>query len=880
MMIHVLLVLTICWSMAALAIDTWMHIPTVSEMFDSHAKDIAMSPEFEARLDGVAEAFNSFTSAFKASFSNGNQSAIIDNIMNANYDKGMKHVGVSANARRVNGIELTAAPSFTCERLPEHYDPTMFCSGVVDYSFFLASGMTKDQLESYVRLEAQRAIPLFSAQCKSDIKRLICAKYYLPCVDSVVPDDYSTYQLIGYIPVPFKRPCSSLCTATTYLGGADSCHGLLEALSLNFDCTANAYGLPFPEYDASNDPLQCNLLESTQGQLVVAQAAEPYVGVSCTGINEEYYVQAPADPTLAPLLPPFIAQSIAEAGVTSILDKIPRFLPAQCLDAVFKLFCPTLLMKPYETHLLDSFFGPTYFPSFPAKSLCLDFNDQCTFLIDMVPALKVDCDLILPGTSLELYPEHDQTVAAIPLGPYTVVVQTPPNTLDGVTVDVAVECPRFFSPPEKVTGLEALIGGCALDCPFNMFKFVDATLIIDEVAFAITFTLMAIAVFNLTVIPAGKRNLYQCLIVGFKVILLLLNLLQLLTIPLKKRGCETPTSSFSLPPHQYADTVCVAQSVGVFIDQYVITSCVLCTILELWLRVVWSVKNIIPYQRMYRAVAFLLFSLHLLSLQFMSDSLQVMTVPGGTSCYLISSDADTFYLVSYIPLCVYYGTGLALFAHVIYVCIKISQQSASKAERWYFKVMKYWKLYKTLFIILIIFFLTNGVVILLRTYFQYSDNIMDPKPFILCLFKNFISHERDGTLEACGDYPEGSGNDIWLMSILLFWACQWPWILLTVGNTNVRNFWFSKFQLLFGKAAFKITAESSMYRSEAATSEASNDNGDSNDDSNDDKIELARVDKPIGAGTSFGFGEKVVPLSCDVEKGGEGTVDFESKNCD
>lgn len=383
------------------------------------------------RLNVIEDASNNIGKHFNLEFNEiddainniGSNIKMIDNSFSTSLNtvnlNDINRLGVDIGNRRKHALELESAdPSFTCQSLPTTYDPTMFCSGVVDYSFFLAKGLTMENLESYVRQESQRAVPLFSTQCKSDIKRVICAKYYLPCLENVVADDYSTYQWIGSIPIPFKRPCQSLCAATTYFGNADSCHGLLEFSGANFDCTGNALGLPFAEFDSSNDPLVCNSLPNTQDKVVVASPVELYIGDACAGISEEYYVQPPTDPKFAPLLPPFVAQSISEINIAATIGVYPRFLKSECLLALRKVFCATFIMKSFESNLLDSYFGPTYYPSFPANSLCQDYNEHC-FIPPIIskpppaPGQKnrlpaLNCSAIIAGTTLQLYPSGNQ----------------------------------------------------------------------------------------------------------------------------------------------------------------------------------------------------------------------------------------------------------------------------------------------------------------------------------------------------------------------------------------------------------------------------------------------------------------------------------------
>ena len=338
---------------------------------------------------------------------------VIDNSYSFNdsstWNAAFNSLRYQSDSMRKHDLKLESnSPSFTCESLPSSYDPSVFCSGVVDYSFVLPLGQSKESFESYVRAESQRAIPLASTQCQSDIKRVICAKYYLPCLDNVVADDYTTYQWIGSIPIPYKRPCESLCTATTYFGDATSCHGLLESLGLDFQCSGNALGLPIPEFDSTNDPSTCNSLPSTANSLVVASPVEPYVGKTCAGIADQYYVQAPFVPGFAPLLPPFVAQSVAEAGVAAVTKVLPRYFSSDCLEAYYKVMCATFIMKPFKSDDLAQVFGVTYFPSFPSNSLCQDYNDKCSALFALVPEAKLDCDTKLAGGALSLYPSSNQ----------------------------------------------------------------------------------------------------------------------------------------------------------------------------------------------------------------------------------------------------------------------------------------------------------------------------------------------------------------------------------------------------------------------------------------------------------------------------------------
>lgn len=75
----------------------------------------------------------------------------------------------------------SASPSFQCLSLPSSYDPTIFCSGVVDYAFFVPDGLTVDKLNGFALAAGASVPPVLSTPCLADIKMSICAQVYMPC---------------------------------------------------------------------------------------------------------------------------------------------------------------------------------------------------------------------------------------------------------------------------------------------------------------------------------------------------------------------------------------------------------------------------------------------------------------------------------------------------------------------------------------------------------------------------------------------------------------------------------------------------------------------------------------------------------------------------
>ena len=228
---------------------------------------------------------------------------------------------------------------------------------------------------------------------------------------TVTDGDLSTYQNVsssssGYEMIPYKRPCKSLCVATTASGS--TCGGLLETFGLATDCDAlSVSASSIPIYDESDDASVCNALSSTVGLSVVADPSESYVGSACTDLVTDVYVAPPADPSFAPLLPPYVAQSIADGTVAYIADLLPKFLESSCLTSHRKYMCSLSLMKPHQSSALQPYLGyDVYVPSFPHYDICMDYVSDCASVISLVPSLGMNCSMLING--VPLFPTEEE----------------------------------------------------------------------------------------------------------------------------------------------------------------------------------------------------------------------------------------------------------------------------------------------------------------------------------------------------------------------------------------------------------------------------------------------------------------------------------------
>jgi hypothetical protein len=175
--------------------------------------------------------------------------------------------------------------------------------GAVDYAFFLPSGLTLDYYESLARTKLSNPqLNILPPKCKASIKKAICSNIYLKCPSSINLSsnktwNYNIFSDIGQkYPVPYQRPCLSVCTNTN-----SNCLGLLNIFNLGLNCLSRhdySNGLytknvstTFPyTYDQSNNNSICNNMPAV---VSVADTFEPYVYAekgACSGIITSLYV--------------------------------------------------------------------------------------------------------------------------------------------------------------------------------------------------------------------------------------------------------------------------------------------------------------------------------------------------------------------------------------------------------------------------------------------------------------------------------------------------------------------------------------------------------------------------------------------------------------
>ena len=374
------------------------------------------------------------------------------------------------------------------------------CSDAVDYDFYVPTHTSLADLEEMARsLLNNSAYQYFIPNaCLVSLKKLVCANVYLKCQPGVDLSDTSTWntniypslgQYVPSIPLPYQRPCMSVCTSVT-----SDCYGLLKlsVFSYNPSCSAtknyggvsnSSYSTP-AQYDSSNNASVCNAMSVS---IAVGEAKEAYQGSVCSGIVTDVYIPpSSALPIggLAPVRAPYVIQGELEALLSAKMGMLPVWMKSDCHMSLRKLLCSSVFLsaETINIHSLLSrslttaamslltlrltsmgvsashFYGlDVSLPSYPHYDVCVTMVSSCASLAlrSNVSSLHPNCNgtaTLSNGLVVRKFPTANQTILSIPLGLLgSVAMQTGPNTMlsvDETSVSYTPQCPSSYVVPE------------------------------------------------------------------------------------------------------------------------------------------------------------------------------------------------------------------------------------------------------------------------------------------------------------------------------------------------------------------------------------------------------------------------------------------------
>ncbi len=329
------------------------------------------------------------------------------------------------------------------------------CAGVVDYAFFVPDGKTESDLHAAALAQASNgALALLPKSCQTDLKLLICANVYLKCPNGLDVNDPNTWLDVSngddtavISKLPFQRPCLSLCESITKSGA--TCNDVLGLMGGLPDCQTINPGTGQPQYSKDSSELEtCNSLKDTKALAVVAGMKETYAGGVCSGVVNEVYIPPPQKviSSLSPMLPPYTVQSILESGIASALKSLPVYVTAKCRETATMLFCGKAFMAPqWQPDAHDLLGLDVYMPSYPARSVCLEYASACKEFIAVAASKGVDasqdCFHVDSTTGIADFPGNNQTVLTIPVPgvPGGLSFVTKPNDMEDAIVELVSE---------------------------------------------------------------------------------------------------------------------------------------------------------------------------------------------------------------------------------------------------------------------------------------------------------------------------------------------------------------------------------------------------------------------------------------------------------
>jgi len=583
-----------------------------------------------------------------------------------------------------------------------------------------------------------------------------------------------------------KLPCKSVCDAPSYSGS--TCQGLMEGLSVM------AGGMCFDTSLFDPNTATCNAIAgSLFGPVTVAPHKEAYIGAACVGVVSETYLGDTSKiteiPGLAPLLPPYVQQSLIELTTAPIFASVPRFLYEACSLELRKMFCSLKYMPAQTLTSLNAMFGgPVYMPQFPSQAHCQTYRNRCGPFFILAKSLDMNCAIeVAPGTPL--FPVANVVLAVIPDGAGgNIYLQTDvnePSTAAGYTL--ATQCPYGFSAGEEegkrasdyryMLTLSAsvdtpnAISPCKLQCPvlavdtFDDWKAQQNRQVGCDF---VTMFILTVLVVNMFFQEKGKRN---DTVYAFVLYLLTNQVLCCASFMCtwfsdeELQRCDGPLT-FETGNGAFGALLFIPVALLRSWFVYVVLYVNACVTLEVWLRVFWQIKNIdklkLGYSITLAIVAFVMWIVPFL--YYANEPLTrwasiFYNFPHGYPNNFKAGDAPHVFTNIYvIPLVAYYGFATLVTIHMLYYCVSVSSAALSEigTEK---PLLKLWKTYSALISFNFVFQAYALGILLLCICYEYLDSeysvsgmSQDISSYFACMIEKFVSLDADpsGGTAGCG----------------------------------------------------------------------------------------------------------------------------------
>lgn len=480
----------------------------------------------------------------------------------------------------------------------------------------------------------------------------------------------------------------------------------------------------------------------------------------------------------------------------------PLYVDGTCLYDFRKLACGLVFTAASEIDTLDSYFGPQFMPSFPHYSVCTNFMSSCSGWLTLAPGLGMDCNM--SAGTIRLFPDSIQTLMTVNYGDGDINLQSPPNMMENVTFEIHTECPYSMTVPEDPHNDVVWIDGtgCALACPFPFYTKQE----INEQYGAYlasqwtSVLMMGIANYNYFVLTSpAKRNLYYGMMM---VCITLLSVLNVLVMSGRKDNeiiCENDSTWYS--KHDATDSAlsfsCAFTGVFNLWYDWMLYFIFSCQAIELWLRVVLSMKDITFLRKVYIGVNLFITLFFILFNLFYGNSDVVGKGGFQLMCTWANTNNDYQYYYTTIPHIIVYTISGALTTHSLYTLYKIATATSSQSFE------KLWNSFRAIILgSAAVTFTFPFILFYANTYYGYTnldvlvDNLVE---WIVCLIVNFKSEDDHEYLSTCGMYPsERVPSYLFYILFGIFYYAA-PMLMLWISfNAESRAVWVKNMEPYMG----------------------------------------------------------------------------------
>ena len=701
-------------------------------------------------------------------------------------------------------------------------------------------------------------INILPPSCQASIKKLICSNVYLKCppgidlssptyqgwniniYSDVLPELttlnnlYPAIVTSPYVPLPFQRPCQSVCDMVNA-----NCLGILKLIGLSQNCSsrydysrgslATLYSafpwLPLPfKYDSSNNFQVCNPMLAN---VTVAGTKEIYLKANdpsgaCYGITKELFIP-PANSlnsALAPMQGPYLVQAMLERQLSSNFNSFPVSMSATCHSAIKKYFCSSFMLAPSAQSLakaLQNSLPPAmlsgllssgvaspealsyifYLPSYPHQSICQEYASACAdfIVLSRSPQLQPQCTAVRGG--IQSYPSENQTIVSLPLtiggATATINFRTPPNLVSTATSDYQTLCPDGYVVPDKydkrtkwVTGT-----GCAVACRPHILTR-DEYHSIELLSYVMGWIGLPMVLLLLVTWVMDKERRKQYLVICFGVMSLITTVIFAASpfLSFQRKFCAT--DAVSLDETSGITFCAIEMAAGIYGNIGMATSWALLAF-DLFLKVVMNVRSTSQYR------AYFIVTVVLVPIPFCAYSLTVnfQLYPTFPLCVPLP-DNDLPLVI--IPLSILTCFGAVCMAMVILRIFRSIRDTAdSIATTSDESPLKRFQMLRTPIVFSISFMTIIISYLAFRIHFTstFRNRITDSySNFTECIFNHF-----DGTDEswrnACGTRPTFRDSVQWYGWLMTVLSGQSVLVsIIYLSQPSVWSYWGIKCTLI------------------------------------------------------------------------------------